>query len=453
MAAALSLSILALSLDGCGAIDAVKKTVVGSAPVYGEHLTGFIGAVAADEPRAALAAREVLAIGGNAADAAVTLGMMLAVTLPSRASLGAGGACIAYQPGRRSPHGGTPEAIMFLPHPSTLGGGDRPASVPMLARGLYLLSARYGTQPFVAMTEQAQQVARDGNAVSRALAADIAVVGAPLAGDPEAAAIFAPGGKPLGEGDRLVQPALADTLTQIRHVGVGDMYQGLLAHKLVETTPLAGGALALSDLRDAVATLAEPLVTAAGQDQAAFLPPPADGGIAAAAAFQSLLANGDVGTADQVALAAAAKARGVSTLPALTASTSFVVLDRKGGAVACALTMDNLFGTGRVAPGTGIVLGASPTAKPEPLLTAAIAWNGSRDAFRAAVGASGQNRAALAGAAGLLQAMAGELPPRSPVPDPGRDNAIGCVGYVPGNDSSCRWSADYRGAGLAVGGS
>jgi gamma-glutamyltranspeptidase/glutathione hydrolase len=297
-------------------------------------------------------------------------------------------------------------------------------------------------------------VARDGFAVSRALATDLAVVAGPLAGDPEAAAVFAPGGKPLGEGDQLTQPSLARTLTQIRYVGVGDMYQGLLAQRLVESTPLAGGPIALADLRSSRATLAEPLVVAAGPDQAAFLPPPTDGGLAAAAAFQVLLGNqGDSAGAEQHALAAAATARAVPVLPALTASTSFVIVDRKGGAVACALTMDNLFGTGRIAPGTGIVLGASPTAKPEPLLVAAVAWNGARDAFRAAVGASGQNRAALAGAVGMIQAMAGELPPRNPVPDPGRDNAIGCPGYLPGNDASCKWSADPRGAGLAVGGS
>jgi gamma-glutamyltranspeptidase/glutathione hydrolase len=140
------------------------------------------------------------------------------------------------------------------------------------------------------------------------------------------------------------------------------------------------------------------------------------------------------------------------TLPALPASTSFVVVDRKGEAVACALTMDNLFGTGRIAPGTGIVLGASPAIKPLPLLTAAIAWNSGRDAFRAAVGASGQNGAALAGAAALGQAMVGDLPPRVPVPEPGRANAIGCTEYVPGNYASCHWAADPRGSGLAVGG-
>jgi gamma-glutamyltranspeptidase/glutathione hydrolase len=144
---------------------------------------------------------------------------------------------------------------------------------------------------------------------------------------------------------------------------------------------------------------------------------------------------------------------GSGILPALPASTSFAVVDRHGGAVACALTMGNLFGTGRIAPGTGILLGASPAIKPAALLTAAIAWNSGRDAFRAAVAASGQNGAALAGAVALGQAMTGDLPPKVPVPDPGRANAIGCTGYLPGNEASCRFASDVRGAGLSAGGS
>jgi gamma-glutamyltranspeptidase/glutathione hydrolase len=413
-------------------------------------LAGFIGGMAADEPRAVLAAQQILAIGGNAADAAVTLGFMLSVTLPSRASLGAGGACVAYQPGGSAPNKGVPEAIMFTPVAPSESVGDRPAAVPMLARGLYLLSARYGTRSFDSLVRPAEEAARAGFSVSRALANDLAQVGGPLAADPAAAAVFAPGGAALTEGGNLVQPALAATLSQIRTVGVGDMYGGLLAHKLVEATAAAGGGVSLADLRDAKPSLAPALTVAAGKDQVAFLPGPADGGIGAAAALPILLQNpGDTQQAALAALNAVAHARGAAGLPALPASTSFVVVDRKGGAVACALTMDNLFGTGRIAPGTGIVLAASPRSKPMPMLAAGIAWNGNDSAFHAAVAASGQNDAALADAVGMQRALAGATP--GEVPGTGRTNAAFCTGYLPDSPASCRFATDPRDAGLATG--
>lgn len=470
MAALVGASLVGVSMavTGCGTVHAVRKTLLGGPLDPGEHLKGFVGGVVADEPLAALAAREVLATGGSAADAAVTLAFMLSVTLPSRASLGAGGGCIAYQPGAGSAGHGTPDAILFTPRAPAVNAGDRPAAVPMLARGMYLLSTLYGTRPFADLLAPAQQAAAAGFSVSRALGRDLVQVQGPLAADPSAAAVFAPMGKPLGEGARLIQPDLAATLTALEQAGVGDLYQGLLAQRLVEASAEAGGPLSPDDLRQAYPVRANPIVVKAGDDQIAFLPPPADGGLGAAAAFLALEHSGRVtqGLADlSVATAASWRAHGgdplallqaggaSGTLPALPASTSFAVLDRRGGAVACALTMENLFGTGRIAAGTGILLGASPAVKPAALLTAAVAWNSGRDAFRAAVGASGQNGAALAGAIALSQAMTGDLPPSVPVPDPGRANAIGCTQYVPGNEASCHFASDIRGAGLAAGGS
>ena len=459
---------LGLTLGGCDTVHAIRKTVLGGPLDPGEHLTGFIGGVVADEPLAALAAREILATGGSAADAAVTLGFMLSVTLPSRASLGGGGACIAYEPGAGSPGHGVPEAVLFTPRPAATVAGDRPAAVPMLARGMYLLSVRYGSKPFGDLVAPAVQAASAGFSISRALGRDLIQVQGPLVADPGAAAVFAPGGAPLAEGARLIQPDLASTLLQLSRGGVGDLYQGLLAQRLVEASAEAGGPISQADLRAAVPALVNPIVVKAGADQVAFLPPPADGGLGAASAFLSLahqgtvnqdLANLSIATVatwrakggDPLRLLEQGGASGV--LPALPASTSFAVVDRHGEAVACALTMENLFGTGRIAPGLGIVMGASPSIKPAALLTAAIAWNSSRDAFRAAVGASGQNGAALAGAIGLGQALAGDLPPHVPVPDPGRANAIGCPGYLPGNEDTCRFASDVRGAGLSAGGS
>ncbi len=431
-----------MTLAGCGT---VKRTVFGVPKEGPQVVEGFIGGAVADEPRAALAAKEVLALGGNAADAAATLGLMLSVTLPSRASLASGGACVAYQPGEDSPNKGVPEAIMFLPAAPAVVAGDRPAAVPMLARGMYLLSARYGTRNFAQAVAPAEAAARFGFQISRALANDLTQVAGPFVADPAAGAIFAPGGVAIGEGGKLVQLDLAATLSHLRTVGVGDMYTGLLAHKLAEVTAEAGGPVSVDDLRVARATLAAPLNEAAGNDQVAWAP--TDGGAAAAAALDVLRQNGSGQAAADAAVASASHARGAA-LPALPASTSFTVVDGKGGAVACALTMDNLFGTGRVAPGTGIVLAASPAAKPAPLLAAAIAWNANLHALRAAVGGSGQNQAALAAASALSQALAGGA--LSPVPEPGRANVIACDRYLPGESDACHFTADPRGAGLAV---
>ncbi len=455
---------LAAALSGCGTVGAVKRTILGGEPEGPKVLSGFIGGAVADEPRAALAARQVLATGGNAADAAVALGFMLAVTLPSRASLGGGGACIAYQPDTDSPDKGVPQAVMFMAGAPAAGGGDRPAAVPMLVRGLYLLSAHYGTRNFSALMAPAEQAARFGIPVSRALALDLAPVAGPLTADPTAQAVFAPNGTPLTEGGTLLQTDLAGTLAQIASVGAGDMYQGLLAHKLVDAMAAAGGPVSVDDLRLSRPALVAPIIEEAGNDQVTFLPLPADGGLAAAAAFRVLRHDPSaIQAAGEASEAAAARFRAqggsadailaasgaVAALPLLPASTNFAVMDGKGGAVACALTNNNLFGTGRIAPGTGILLAASPAAKPAPLLAASLAWNANRHAFRAAAGGSGQNAAGLAAAFAMAQALGGGA---APVPDPGRANIISCPGYAPGEPSACRFTADPRMAGLAASG-
>ena len=370
---------------------------------------------------------------------------------------------MVYAPGHASPNQGVPEADLFLPVAPAEHAGDRPAAVPMTARGLYLLSAKYGSRNFATLVAPAEQAARTGFPMSRALAVDLAQVAGPLAQDAQAQAVFAPNGVPLSEGDTLMQPNLATTLAQLRNVGVGDMYQGLLAHRLVEDSAQAGGPMSLQDLRQARATLAATIDRTAGADRVAFLPLPADGGLAAAAAFAVLqhdpAAYQAAGDTSQ-AVAARFRAQGgdaetllsqtgaAAALPSLPASTGFVVLDRKGEAVACTLTLNNLFGTGRIASGTGILLAASPAAKPAPLLAAAVAWNPDRVAFLAAVTGTGQNAAGLAAGAAMLQALGGGS---APVPDPGRANVVSCPAYVPGGGDSCRFTADARNAGLGAG--
>ncbi len=458
-----------LALSGCGTVQQVRTLVAGPPSPF---LAGYIGNVAADEPVAALAGREVLARDGNAADAAAAIGLALAVTLPSRASLGAGGACLAYTPGTKS----VPDAFLFTPVAGTGNAGPhgRPASVPMLARGLFLMQARHGSVAFDDLVKPAARLARSGITVSRAFATDLAAVSGPLLRDPGAAAIFSHDGIPYAAGDQLLQPDLANTLDSLAEAGVGDLYAGLLWQQFTTGADAAGGGLTLADIHGAVPAQSAALVEPAGAERIAFLPPPADGGLGAASVFEaggggSGLADGTVAAwraahpdarnggnyaaeAQSLLASLAAGAESGASLGRLPASTSFTVIDRHGGAVACALTMDNLFGTGRVAGSTGIVLGASPAREPRPLLAAAIAWNPGSGSFHAAVAGSGQNEAATAVGEAMLAAVhdrsataAAAVPTGT-----GRVNAVVCARGLPGDPASCHAGTDPNGDGLAT---
>lgn len=469
------LASLALTLSGCGS-GFFNHRLPGAGPdptqaiPAGVATPAWSGVVIADEPEAAEVGRSILAAGGTAADAAVAIGFALAVTLPSRASLGGGGACLAYSPFVKTGGEAHPQAFVFVSPPAS-GGGVRPAAVPMTARGLLLMQAVYGYTPIQQLIGPAQRLAALGVPVSQALENDLSVVSGPLLADPSARAVFGtPAGAPLAVGQPLVQPDLANTLDALRTKGVTDLYQGDSAYALVSGSAEAGGPISMTDLYEAVPREEAPIVVRDGGNVLTFLPPPADGGLAAAAAFNQLRHDpNNIAGANAAALAVATAYRAGTDaadpeallkqpglpgghLPPLAAATSFVTLDGSGGAVACTLTMNNLFGTGRIAPGTGILLAAAPTHGQAPLLSASLIWNEPTNSFRAAIGGTGQEGAPLA--VGLTADYALRQFGRyfgTVVPDPGRVNAVNCPARVPGDFKSCVWITDPRGQGLAVG--
>ncbi len=456
----------AFTLSGCSTIGGLFSSSSDVPVGQVGNVPGFLGGVVADEPEAALAGRKVLSAGGTAADAATAMGFALAVTLPSRAGLGSSGGCLVYNPTQSGPGGGVPEAIMFpATAPSAPGSADRPASVPMLARGLFAMQARYGSRPIETLIVPAEQMARFGVPVSRALLRDLAVVAGPLSVDPGAKAVFFPTGAPLVEGATLLQPELGGTIAQMRQAGVGDLYQGMIAKRLEAAMPFVGGGLTVADMRGALPHFETPLqMPAPNNEVVATLPPPEAGGMATMAALQVLVKNlNATEAAGQRALgAAAAFRRGganaeavlagsdvASSIGALPASTTFGALDQNGGAVMCAVSMGNLFGTGRIAPGTGVLMAVSPARAPQPLLSVAMLYSPAGFAFHGMAGGSGQDGAPLAAAVGLVNGMRGKMPVAPP--EPGRANVIVCPGYLPGNAASCAMSTDPRGFGLAAG--
>lgn len=425
-----------LLLAGCSTLDRVTSIFSSDTPTAGAQgaVQGFLGQVVSDEPQATLAGRNILSAGGNAVDAMLGVASTLWVSLPSRAGLGGGGDCVVFP--AKSATG--PQAFSFAALPARSGGGDRPAGVPMMARGLFLMHARFGNLPFEQLIVPAEQQARFGIAVSRAFSRDLAVVGQALAADPAAAALYFRNGQPIAEGTSIIQAELAATLGQIRSGGVGDFYQGNFAHRFVDAAQAVGGGIGYDDMRTALPKQTAPLLVASrfNSDQVAFTTGP--GGAAAATAFQVLASNSQ----------AALPADGAANLPA---STSAVTLDNAGNAVACAFSMNNLFGTGRIAPGTGVLLAAAPGQNAAPLLSAAIAFNPALHVFRAAVGGSGQQAAARATASAMAQTLAtAQAMPALPA-EPGRANVIGCSRYVPGSEASCVAATDPRGAGLSAG--
>ena len=406
IAAIASLALLA----GCGATHSVGHQLFGLDDSAASGTQTSFGYAVADEPQAAIVARQILNQGGNAADAAAAAGFAQAVTLPSRGGLGGGGACLIKMPdssGKMQP----PVALLFPAGAPATASGDRPAAVPTLARGLLAMQARYGQLPYASVIVPAERLAADAE-LSAALETDLQTVGPALLADPAAAAVFAPNGTLLPANASLTQPDLAATLEVLRTQSIQGFYSGSFAQAFAAAADAAGGGLSASDLTTVAPQYAAPVNGAAGNYAIASLP------------------------------AAAATA----TLPA---SAGFMALDKNGGSVICVTSMNNLFGTGRVAPGTGILLAASPHTNPTPDLAASMAYLSGNLAFRAASTGTGQAAAAQAASIGLANTL---TITQSPIPQPGRANTISCPGLIPGGEATCTATADPQGQGLAIGG-
>lgn len=343
-------------------------------------------AVVSDEPVATGRGRDILLAGGNAVDAAVAMAAVMAVTLPSRAGFGGGGLCMVFD-GTDS----TVRTLDFLPY------GTGGAGAPAMMTGLATLHAEYGNLRFDEVVADAEELARFGFPVSRVLAQDLAAVEPVFSGDADVLAIYGrPGGGLVGEGQTVIDTALADTLTSIRLGGLRTIGSGPLAVGYAEAAGNAGVPLSAEVGSRALARWTEPLLADDGSDQVWFPREAAAGGPAAALvwamltdardyedvapqerphlmaeAMERALAAGGVASIDgntaetllagyspDRATAASAGRAGDASFGASLAAFSGNYLRNTELGVACAFTMNGLFGSGRIAPGTGMFVAA-----------------------------------------------------------------------------------------------
>lgn len=521
----LAAAIAAGGLAGCETAEEAPSGIIGS-------VEGFAGAVVADEPRAVLVGRDVLSSGGTAADAAVAMYFTLAVTLPSQAGLGGGGVCVVHDPRERKT-----EALDFLPRAAPGGKVALPGNV----RGMAALHARYGALRWEQLLVTPENLARFGTPMSRALAREAATARDLLRRDPELSEIFFKrDGNLLDEGESLRQPNLVGAIATIRTQGAGAFYMGRFAVTLAEAAQSIGAPLTTEALRETLPSFRDTLRLPFGNHELHVAPPPAAGGLVAAEIIGLLTQGRDygaVGAGERPHLLAEAAKRAFAdrtawmqpdgstenpgavlapahlrqvmesydparAVPAAELdpppaareenpwATGFLAVDRHGRAVACNVTMNSLFGSGRVAPGTGIILAPapSPSGPGATALGPMILANAPTGEFYYAAAASGGPTAATAmatvflGAATLGQpleaALAAKRIHHNGAPDGvfhedgvaaeilqglrqrghqlgeagilGRVGAVWCPGGLPPGADTCQAAADPRSSGLAV---
>jgi gamma-glutamyltranspeptidase/glutathione hydrolase len=207
------------------------------------------GMAATSHPMATLAALDVLRSGGNAVDAAIAAVAMQCVAEPQ--STGIGGDCFVLY----SPKGGLPLALngsgraplrahvewyvekgireiaITSPHAAT---------VPGAVDAWCALNAAHGTRPLAELLEPAARAAADGFVVTPRVAHEWARNRVKLS-DPVTAAVYLPGGRAPAAGERIAMPALAATLRRIGREGRAGFYEGPVMRDILARLQALGG--------------------------------------------------------------------------------------------------------------------------------------------------------------------------------------------------------------------
>jgi gamma-glutamyltranspeptidase/glutathione hydrolase len=253
---------------------------------------GSQGMVVSPERHATKIGLDVLKSGGNAIDAAVAVAFALDVTYPLAAGVGGGGFMLlrlddatyhALDFRETAPAGLRSELFVDedgRPIPRLTLESGLAVGVPGTVAGLAEAHTRWGSRPWAELIQPAIELARDGFRVYPWLATTLAQAAPRLLADASARVIFAPGGRPLSAGESLVQTDLAATLTSIAENGAAGFYEGPVAQRLVDSVRLAGGVLTAKDLASSKATTREPIEGEYRGYRVVTFPPPSSGGVA-----------------------------------------------------------------------------------------------------------------------------------------------------------------------------
>ena len=378
------------------------------------------GMVASTSEIASRVGVEIMQRGGNAVDAAVAVGLALAVTWPSAGNLGGGGfmmirrangdtEIIDYR--ERAPLAASRDMYLdkkgeVIKDASTVG--YRAVGVPGTVAGLSLALQRHGKLKWADVVEPSRKLAAEGFTISYHLARGLRGSEKLLKQFPDSNRIFLRDGKFYEEGDKLVQPELGETFARLKQNGPREFYEGRTAQLIAEDMKANGGLITEKDLKEYEPTIRKPLIGNYRGCEIVTMPPPSSGGTALLEMLNILehynLAYSGPGSSDTIHLLVesqrrafadraefmgdadfvkvpveglisrkyadelartidpdhatpSAKVRAGKPIGAeSTETTHFTVIDEEGNVVTNTYTLNGGYGSGATARGTGVLL-------------------------------------------------------------------------------------------------
>jgi gamma-glutamyltranspeptidase/glutathione hydrolase len=250
------------------------------------------GVVAADNPIASRVGADILAQGGNAADAAVATALALGVVSQTSSGIGGGGFAIIYtkKTGKVTVldfREVGPEKISIDKFkkngqkidPMLARTGGLAVAVPGEVKGLETISKRFGRLGFAKAIAPAQRLAENGFPVSYHFAQAAEKVVAALPEGDLFRDWLSPGGKPVALNKFVKRSSLAKTLEELMDKGADAFYRGWIAKDMVDTVKAAGGVLTLRDLENYKVKELSPLEGDFEGYHIVTMPLPSSGGI------------------------------------------------------------------------------------------------------------------------------------------------------------------------------
>ena len=370
--------------------------------------------VVSGSPIASAVGRDILQQGGNAVDAAVAVGMALAVVHPSAGNIGGGGFMIirmrdtvfALDYREMAPQAASRDMYLDLrANPTQLSvTGALAAGVPGSVAGMAEAHRRFGRLSWTAVVAPALKLARDGFVVDDYRSRSIDGDRDRLYLFSGSRAAFLPGGKAPEPGTVLKQADLARTLTAIRDHGPDGFYRGPVADLIVAEMERSGGIISQADLEAYHAAWREPVKIPYRGYTIYSMPPASSGGVTMAEIF-NIMAGYDTlpafGTPALLHLEAEAMRRAFTdrnvylgdpdfvrmpldrllsrayadslrgtidpnhatptakfdpSLRSGSSTTHYSVVDAEGNAVSCTTTLNNSYGSAVTVTGAGFLL-------------------------------------------------------------------------------------------------